>query len=364
MHADPSTYSASETIAAEEPSSASAAAWKLLDLVLRIPSLVSDQTGLSKFRGQLQDLAAQSSHLDAWIQAWLERNGENPNLQTNDWLHWALAHQDQLPFEKLFKSKVERSQFQGLLTNGLHLAIRAAAFEGNISRELEQRKRQAIYNLAYGLSHDFNNPLANISTRAGVLLQQIRDDGGTAGEDLLQSIIDNAMRGCEMLGDLMLVARPPAMQLETTDFKQLLETLCREANAWSIKWEIRIELDCSDEIQVRADRTALKEAIWALLRNAIEVSESRDLIQLRAAQNSESRIQLEILDDGPGLTPHALANCFDPYFSGREAGRGMGLGLAKAQRILELHSGEIRLENREPRGCRALAWLPACNDNG
>src|SRR4051812_4979982 len=90
----------------------------------------------------------------------------------------------------------------------------SAGFEAAV----ETAKLQALYNFAYGLSHEINNPLANIATRAQTLLVEERDP---ERRRKLATIVQQAFRAHEMIADLMLFARPPTPKLETVDLAKL-----------------------------------------------------------------------------------------------------------------------------------------------
>jgi signal transduction histidine kinase len=176
---------------------------------------------------------------------------------------------------------------------------------------------------------------------------------------MLESIVEHAMRGCEMLGDLMLVARPPQIELAGVDVSQWFTELVGQASYWAEKYAVQLAHEVEFSGQCRLDPTALREAVWCLLRNAIEAVGQGGEIWVRASRTSDDQLQIEIQDDGPGLSPMALQHCFDPFYCGREAGRGLGVGLTKAKCIVELHHGEIWLENLPAGGCRACVVLPS-----
>ncbi len=246
-----------------------------------------------------------------------------------------------------------------------NMAVRLRTLEHQFTVELERQKREAIYHFAYGLSHELNNPLANIATRAGVLLQH---ESAADRRQMLETIVDNAMRGSEMLGDLMLIARPPAMQFTAVDHRQWFSAFLERARRWSSTRGVTIQTSEGlpqashaefKGVTPRFDPIALNEALWCLARNAIEVTPEGGAIEIRTelAENSSS-IAWSILDEGPGLSAIALRHCFDPYFSGREAGRGLGLGLSKAQMIAVAHGGTLTVTNRLSGGCEARLTLP------
>lgn len=241
------------------------------------------------------------------------------------------------------------------------LVVRLQALESSFASELHKQKTEAIYHFAYGLSHELNNPLANIATRAGVLAQQSNQTAESRA--LLNTIVDNAMRGCEMLGDLMLIARPPQLTLAAVSVEPFTTELVRHARTWATCRQITLVVETDSCSDVRIDANAFREALWSLLRNAIEAMPAGGEVLLRVRQREAvcrgtPCVSFEISDRGQGLSPQALEHCFDPYYSGREAGRGLGVGLAKAQRIVELHGGELTLYNRPGGGCTAVILLP------
>ncbi len=238
------------------------------------------------------------------------------------------------------------------------VVLRLQTLSKAFAEELASQKRQAVYNFAYGLSHELNNPLANIATRAGVLAQA---ESNVQRRQMLEAILENAMRGSEMLGDLMLLARPPAIVRATTPAVEFLDALVTQANAWAAKRSVEISLRQAYDGPLLIDAVAMREAIWALLRNAIEAMPDGGIVHMQTTagqQGQQGWCVMEIIDQGVGLSAQALEHCFDPYYSGREAGRGLGLGLGKAQRIIDMHQGRLTLANLPGFGCKARIELP------
>ena len=236
--------------------------------------------------------------------------------------------------------------------------LRLRALESRFDATLQARQLEQLYNFAYGLSHELNNPLANISTRASLLAQSEPD---AKKADLFASIVDNAMRGKELLGDLMLIARPPQLELVRMDICEFMDNLSDQASRWSkphsIEISTRVECSCT----ILADHNSLLEVGWAVLRNAIEAMPQGGNISCETTC-TESTVLITIEDNGPGLTDEALRYAFDPFYSGREAGRGLGIGLAKCQSIIKLHHGTITLANGAINGARVEIELPRVVD--
>lgn len=237
---------------------------------------------------------------------------------------------------------------------------RTQVWEASFRETLHHEKLESLRQLAYGLSHEINNPLANISTRA----QQLqRDEESAERVEGLRRIVDQVYRAHSMIADLMFFANPPAVRPETFD---LVELASESADRWRGETErLGIELRRAlpaHRLVVTADRKMIHESIGVLLRNAVEAVGSDGAIGIEAGRDG-STAWVRVTDSGPGLSDEARRHAFDPYYSGREAGRGLGLGLCRAYRIACLHEGDITLGGGLV-GCVATLRIPARGSAG
>jgi signal transduction histidine kinase len=207
--------------------------------------------------------------------------------------------------------------------------------------ELERQKLDALKELAYGASHEINNPLANIAARAQTLL---RDEPHPERRRALEAIHQQAIRAHEMIADLMLFARPPELVLGDVDLGQLVRGVVRSLATEASERQIEFTVTTPDEpLVIQADGEQLTVAIKAVCVNASEAigREGTGSITVRGGQNCAV---IEIADTGPGISPEVREHMFDPFFSGREAGRGLGFGLSKCWRIVSEHGGDVEVE--------------------
>lgn len=235
----------------------------------------------------------------------------------------------------------------------LQKVLRWESMEQEFQQQLHVQKMLAIKNLAYGASHEINNPLANISTRAQALL---RDETDSERQRSLGTISDQAFRANAMIADLMLFAHPPTMDLKPQQLAALFQRCLVEMQANLDLAEIQVQCNGSDDVLVMGDRKALFEMFKAILQNCIDAIQG-GMITI-SWESSLGQVQIRVDDDGPGVTDEIMPFIFDPFFSGREAGRGLGFGLSKAWRIMQIHHGSIEIENREPRGLRVTICIP------
>ncbi|MBL9162621.1 MAG: HAMP domain-containing histidine kinase [Planctomycetaceae bacterium] len=218
----------------------------------------------------------------------------------------------------------------------------AHALGSSNDERFEQAKLDAMKELAYGASHEINNPLANISARAQSLL---RDERDPERRRTLEAINQQALRAHEMISDLMLFARPPQLERRPLDLVQLVRQvacgLASDCDCRSIELNIAVD---GQPPPVDGDATQLGVAINALVANSINALGRDGTIQIAVRRSSDGGALLQIADNGPGIPPEVRPHIFDPFYSGREAGRGLGFGLSKAWRIITLHGGSLTVE--------------------
>jgi len=229
------------------------------------------------------------------------------------------------------------------------------------AKDLEREKLAALKQFAYGLSHEINNPLTNIATRAQMLLVDEKDPDRRKA---LTTINAQAFRAFEMLADLMLFAHPPAPVISTFDLRELLQRLLAEHSAAAEQQKTSLQLASipAEITTITGDRTQLAVAIAAMLKNALEAVKTSGEIRLSVLKTQltgdRAATEFSVADNGPGITPEVRRHLFDPFFSGREAGRGLGLGLSKAYRIAEMHGGELRVQSQLGQGATFSLLIP------
>jgi signal transduction histidine kinase len=228
--------------------------------------------------------------------------------------------------------------------------------DASFDARLEQAKLDAMKELAYGASHEINNPLANISARAQSLLREERDP---ERRRTLEAIHLQALRAHEMISDLMLFARPPQLQRQRLDLtelaRQVASGLAPECERRSIKLSVVVD---GQPPPVDADATQLAVAVHALVANAMNALGRDGVIQIAVRHSLDGRALLQIADNGPGIPPEVRPHIFDPFYSGREAGRGLGFGLSKAWRIITLHGGSVEVDVPPTGGAAFTITLP------
>lgn len=223
------------------------------------------------------------------------------------------------------------------------------------AQRLHERKLDALGELAAGAGHEINNPLAVISGQAQYLLNHETDPTRCRP---LQTIIGQAQRIHLTLTDLMQFARPPVPHPQPVEVGDLMRTAAAGLELLAEQRQVRLVIALPTTVlALQADAAQVKTALTCLLRNAIEAAPAEGWAAVRVEIVDEQTLEIVVEDNGPG--PNALdrEHLFDPFYSGRKAGRGRGLGLPTAWRLARQHGGDVSFAATEAGPTRfALRW--------
>lgn len=246
-----------------------------------------------------------------------------------------------------------------VLREAVQLALAHAHLQERFQQAVAEARLEAMRELAYGAGHEINNPLANIATRAQALLLEEADP---ERRRRLSTIVDQSFRARDMIGGLMLFARPPKPRPEATDVGGIVAAVIEATRPQAVARTVRLEYcPLPSPVAVFVDRVQVEEAVRVVVVNALEAVAvgGRVVIEVaRRAPPDGGWCEINVADDGRGMSVDAARRAFDPFFSGREAGRGAGLGLSKAWRLVELNGGRVLLDSRPGRGTRVSIQLP------
>src|SRR6185295_13646401 len=191
--------------------------------------------------------------------------------------------------------------------------------------------------LAAGVMHEINNPLATIAACAESLtlrLEDLRLDGGRAPRDADEflKIIDNEVHRCKRIIDSLLdFSRPKSVMKASTDINEVVEhTLFLVKHHARFK-QMRVETALADQLDhVTANREQLVQVFMALLINAVDAMDERGTITIKTRHGRGAReaVVAEVIDEGVGIPRGDTTKIFEPFFTTKAPGRGTGLGLS------------------------------------
>lgn len=236
-----------------------------------------------------------------------------------------------------------------------------------IQEQLARSRRLAsVGQLAAGVAHEINNPLAAITTCAEALTRDIKrgpeEVSALASERnwnfYLEEIVRQALRGKAITRGLLDLSRQRRARREAIDLNavvaraaQLFEEAGRERGV-----ALRLELD-SQAGELATDEGMLRQILDNLLSNALDATPEGG--SLRVSTKLEgARARIEVEDTGVGIAPETLARVFDPFFTTKEPGKGSGLGLAISLTLAESIGGALTVESKPSVGSRFSLWIP------
>ena len=213
---------------------------------------------------------------------------------------------------------------------------------------------EALAEFAAGAGHEINNPLATILGRVQLLLA---NEENSTRLNHLHQIGSQAFRIRDMISDIMLYARPPAPVYAEIHVEERLEEVVENYKTYAHRQKVFIDLKCRENLVLNADKNQFLTAVTELVRNACEASEVNSEIVVEALPHSVQNVcVVRVIDHGCGFNDEEKRHLFDPFYSGRQAGRGHGFGLCKCWRIMNLHDGRIEIETQNGLTIASLFW--------
>ncbi len=229
-----------------------------------------------------------------------------------------------------------------------------------LEREGERNRQLAfIGQMAAGLAHELRTPLQSISGSIQILRRDLRL--GPTDERLMQVILRGKDQMESLVRNFLLMARANLGTRSETDVGRLvgdvIESLTVGAD-WNPKVALRREL--GQGLKVMGDPAEIRQVLWNLMINAIQAMPDGGTLTVTACpdgDNGEARaVKVAIGDTGGGIDPAHLEKIWEPFYTTKE--RGCGLGLAIVRRIVESHGGSVEVQSEVSRGTRFVVRLP------
>lgn len=256
-----------------------------------------------------------------------------------------------------------------VLISGVPIAMTVAQADNTIRQqhqELERTHEQllqaarlaAVGEMAGGVAHELNNPLGVILGRASYLKAVVNESAGESFLEDLEVIERNAFRASRIIGDLLDFARPKPLSRSNYDINLVVSETVRFIKPRLDDREIELSVDLSPSVEAFVDPDRLQQVIVNLLNNAIDSCDRHGRIDVAThADVSRDQIVITIADDGAGIPKEHLKKIFDPFYTTKQG--GTGLGLSVSYRIVSDHGGQIQATGRAGGGSCFRIILPA-----
>ena len=224
---------------------------------------------------------------------------------------------------------------------------RLREMEAAVARE---ERLSAVGRLAASLAHEIRNPLASLSGS----VQLLRESEPSPLHDI---VLREVKRLNELVEDFLDTSRPVRLDLQRHDVGQLVgDVVAAFRNDARYKGRRVLRTHAAPGLpDARVDGARIRQVLWNLLLNAAEATPDYGTIEVRVAIDT-GWLVLTITDDGVGISPAALRSIFDPFYTTRSG--GTGLGLANVERVARAHGGTVDVGSEPGQGTRFVVRLP------
>lgn len=213
-----------------------------------------------------------------------------------------------------------------------------------IQEELDRSQRMAsLGTFAAGIAHEVRNPLGTIRIKTESLTTKPRDENYL--KEYKESVLKNIDRTIEIVKDMLNLARSNANNKTTVNLNNTIQSTIEPF----ITDKIKITTDLSSRVPlIEGNQSELCEVFANLIQNSVEFMSNGGEIKIKTHQRPDKTIIVEVTDNGPGIPKDTLEKIFDPFFSTRHD--GVGLGLSIVYRIIKEHKGKIKVKSEEGKG--------------
>lgn len=229
-------------------------------------------------------------------------------------------------------------------------------------RMLHVSRLATIGEMAAGVAHELNQPLTAIANYAQACVRLLAKPGADTAElsQALQEIAAQAVRAGDIIRRLRTLARNDAIQSVSTDLNSVVSEIETLLQTDARVHGVRLSLHLAPGLpRVTLDRVQIQHVLLNLMRNGLEALQSwsgaRE-IEIRTSLLPTGEVEIAVTDSGPGLAPGEAERVFDPFFSTKENGTGLGLPISST--IARAHGGELGYRPHEPTGACFYIHLP------
>ncbi len=218
----------------------------------------------------------------------------------------------------------------------------------------------ALGQLSAGLAHEIRNPLSTIKGSAEMLLKNV-DANGAVAHELAGFISTEVDRTNALVTRFLDFARPLALRLEETEIAEVIDEAVAEVEKHTPPLGVSIYKNYSPDIPpLLLDRQLIERVLYNLLLNAAQASPAEGSVTVKTRQIAD-RLEIDVIDRGSGIAPKDRESIFNPFFTTKSS--GVGLGLAIVSKIVDEHGGQITVESEPGAGSVFRVLLPM-KENG
>jgi len=222
----------------------------------------------------------------------------------------------------------------------------------------QHEKLAAVGQLAAGIAHEIRNPLASMSGSVQMLQQNSGQNNLSQEDQKLMSIIKKEIdRLNGLVNEFLSFVKPDQFETETVTLDKLLSDIYLQALNKKTEFQgLVIEQELKTGIKAQGNSERLTQVAWNLITNAFQAMKGPGKITIGCDEVSPHWVSFWVEDTGEGMTEETLQHLYEPFFTTKP--KGTGLGLATVYKIIEAHRGEIRVQSKKGEGTRFEVHLP------
>jgi PAS domain S-box-containing protein len=230
----------------------------------------------------------------------------------------------------------------------------------NLEKRLyDSQKLAALGQLSAGIAHEVRNPLSSIKMSLQILEKRMNP----AGNDLKRfKIAQKEVEHLEeLVNNVLVFAKPVEPKMAPVDLAKVIEKVLALAEKGIADKQIDVKLEVQEIPQVNVDAAMITDAFLNIIRNAVDAVEDKGYIHIyaRSIGSQPPTVLVVVEDNGCGIDEEDMPHLFNPFFTKKKY--GTGLGLSQVSKIVELHSGKIEIISEKDKGAKVCVTLP-CNE--
>jgi signal transduction histidine kinase len=229
----------------------------------------------------------------------------------------------------------------------------------SVQETIESERLNALTLLAAGVAHEIGNPLNSLHIHLQLMERKVRELNDNAKAELQDSIgvaRSEIARLDSIVAQFLRAIRPSRPQLHPENINAIVEEAVRfftpeiQDRAIVVEQELR-----SDLPRLQIDRGQMKQAFYNVIKNSLEAMKRRGILRIHTDMN-DTHVLISFVDTGGGMSAEDLSRVFEPYFTTKSSGTGLGLLIVR--RIVREHGGELSIESSEGKGLTLTIRLP------